>query len=127
MGAAPQLAPLTSPSHYGNRPSPLPTLHWRQGNRLWPNHPHSVALRAPPLPHFKWGRGRGPSLAASASSPPSSGGEVVCEANRSGGRIPYAIPLPQAGRGGGGVAAILLLPVSRGEGPAGDEGQILTF
>src|SRR5690348_7528747 len=43
------------------------------------------ASRATSPPH-SWGRGRVPSLAASASSPPSSGGEVVCEANRSGGR-----------------------------------------
>ncbi|MGN6469506.1 MAG: glucosamine inositolphosphorylceramide transferase family protein [Rhizobiaceae bacterium] len=52
------------------------------------NNPHSVrfADTSPPQP---WGRGREPGGAASASSPPSSGGEVVREANRSGGRASH--------------------------------------
>src|SRR6185312_4704264 len=46
-------------------------------------------------PPLSWGRGRGPSLAATASSPPSNEGEVVGPADRSGDRTSYAFTLPQ--------------------------------
>jgi protein ImuB len=48
-------------------------------------------------PPLSWGRGKEPSLAAGTSSPPSSGGEVVSEADRSGGRTSYAIASPLCG------------------------------
>src|SRR5690606_12351221 len=60
--------------------------HSLSGKRRDEFYPHSVSLREPPLPHGKWGRGRAPSFAAGASSPPLRGGEVAREARRSGGK-----------------------------------------
>jgi len=60
------------------------------------NIPHSVrfAATSPPL---SWGRGKGPSLVASSSSPPSIGGEVAAKRTEWG-STSYAIALPTSGK-----------------------------
>jgi predicted aconitase/predicted aconitase with swiveling domain len=73
------------------------------------------------------GERKGAKLAAGISSPPSSGGEVVCEANRSGGRIPadettteILVPGPPAT----GESIILTAPISFWGGVDAKTGRI---